>query len=125
MIGHLKLEHVSFSPGDQYNSCSVNNSVIRRLINFCEQARERGAAALISFPSISHARYNIDKQCNDNIAKILALELKPYVISESNQYVFDDALFFDTYYHLNSAGRDQRTDRLIHDLNSARSRGLL
>jgi len=72
----------------------------------------------ISFPAISESGYNNNKKCNDKIAETIKLKFNSITISDNNKYVFDDDLFFNGNYHLDSSGRTIRTDNLIKDLRS-------
>lgn len=87
--------------------------VLAEFIAFC---REKNSIVLAAYPSYLHA----NKQFASDDLKTLAQIREFYdahgapVLGRYDDYEADD--FYDTRYHLNSAGKEKRTARLIHEL---------
>lgn len=81
-----------------------------------ERAREQGFTVAFAWPSLAASAENAVRD------RDLARQLRAHgltVIGEPADYVFPDALFFDTKYHLMAEGRELRTARLIDDARSS------
>ena len=86
---------------------------------FCDFARDRGASVYLSFspvnrsalvdPSREAVLEYFDRCCD-------AFDCQP--ISDPNRYIYDSGWFYDSNFHLNSAGAVLRTRDLAQDLLS-------
>jgi hypothetical protein len=93
---------------------------IELLDRFCEEATQKGAHTLYTFPPFPRSEWvKYAAQLNK-----LERDLKrdaPCVrfLNSAKDGVLDDKYFFDTVYHLGKEGRDIRTRALIEDLLAA------
>jgi hypothetical protein len=122
MVGHLTLQHESFSHGVRNKSndsisSDIDYAQIERINRFSKTMGKAGADTYIVWPVISYTGYNVNKKFNDNLVIILYSQLLPVTLSDNNKYIFNDNLFFNTIDHLDNTGRNLRTDYVINDLH--------
>ena len=109
--GYLAEDPITIHPDVLDEHCV---DVMNRLHRTCEEA---GATLLVTYPPI--ARPAVVSSEEDKLAFSLALQqrLEAPVIGQLSDSVLDPSLFYDTNYHLNTVGSQQRT-YLLFDLLS-------
>lgn len=93
-----------------------DGKTIDDLNDFFEFASKKGARVYFDFPGIPEPHYKKNKDKVDYVYSNLKKQLKFPVMSTPENYVFPVSDFFDTVYHLNKTGRDERTAKFINDL---------
>lgn len=83
------------------------------LNEFAIYAKKNNIRVFFIYPTYPKSEYRINKRSIVRYADDLSSNLKMEIIGQPDDFVFDDALFFDTIYHLNAVGREIRTDKLI------------
>ncbi|MBV6396598.1 MAG: hypothetical protein HFACDABA_02198 [Anaerolineales bacterium] len=118
-VGHLQIEPPDMTaPFDIYLKSNILSNVG---FDFFEQfnldALEKGATVYFEFPASRDANCRLT-----GIEKITRLYWSIQerttipVLTPLNQICLPDAYFFDTPYHLNAAGRQTMTERIIQDM---------
>lgn len=97
-----------------------NDDIVEDLVNFRQQAEDKGASVYISFPGYQEASFANTK---DEIIEIEnKLKQKDFtILGTPERYRMPDSLIFDTPYHLTKEGADLRTQRLIEDIKSSKN----
>ncbi|VBB44609.1 conserved hypothetical protein [uncultured Paludibacter sp.] len=85
---------------------------MKLILDFNKFVKGRGAKLIIIPPAFMHSSYNDYKKIIDKIDHRLKEQNTPFKIKPHN-FVFPDTLFFNTIYHLNRKGVEQRTDSII------------
>jgi hypothetical protein len=125
MIGHLLLptpKRRAAQP-DPWEAVDLDGYVIDSAVMddveaFLETARSRGASVAMSYPPLARAHFDRNRQRITAVDSALAsLGLRAHLRPEA--YAFDDEFFFDTEYHLGTAGRRIRTQQVLAELRSA------
>jgi len=111
---HWGLEPIEFKPLLPIVN-TVNPKVVSMILNFDNEILNKGAKLLISYPSIQQDSYLVIEDKVKLINELLISE-GLNVISNPEDYVFENSLIFDTPYHLNKTGVDLRTELLIRDI---------
>jgi hypothetical protein len=91
----------------------------RELAAFAELARRRGAKFFISWPAIVEASFTPAEPAVERLRAELAALPGVTLLGEPRDHVFDRSLGFDLTYHLNAAGAQWRTERLLRRLREA------
>ena len=86
------------------------------LNEFIKAATEKGAAVYYAFPAYVASEYQLNKSIVDQYEAQFKAQLTCPIINAPNTFVYPDADFFDTAYHLNKNGREKRTDKMIEIL---------
>tara|TARA_Y100001970_G_C14253983_1_gene873778 strand:+ start:1076 stop:1990 length:915 start_codon:yes stop_codon:yes gene_type:complete len=93
----------------------LNYDVFLMLEKFNNTIKDKGAECFISFPALQKSTFiNQEDQIKQVISKLDISNLS--IISNYEEYIFNDSLFYDTPYHLTSEGIKMRTHLLINDL---------
>ena len=94
---------------------SIDAAFAQQVNEYCALAQSKGAAVYFSFSPINRSALMDEARiqayfslCNDTFACP--------VISDPNRYILDSGWFYDSNFHLNSAGAALRTYRLAEDL---------
>ncbi len=86
---------------------------IELINNFHDFAKKKNVKVFYIFPNFPESEYGKNKEV---IAK-LELDLREFleieIINSPSDFVYPDSYFYDTVYHLNKKGRNQRTKKLI------------
>ncbi len=119
MVGHLVLPRPDtvlseFAEYPEELVAEAFHTCAEELLGYAEEA---GATVLFSWPG--RVPLEGDRPRADSIATDLRAHGLP-VIGSPSDYFFSDTLRYDTRYHLNGAGRQQRTMRLLRDVCDAR-----
>ena len=94
----------------------MDPQAIDEIDGFAARMNARGVHVMMSYSPLARSYYDAHtdtmEAVNDRVVEAPNL-VAPSALSD---YVFDDALFFDTVYHLNAEGRRLRTEKLVADL---------
>lgn len=118
-VAHLGLESTidmeNLSILSPFHADDVDG-VIEALNQFHKDVIQRGAQAVLLYPPISTYHYEKQKdRLNDLHGRFLD-EVTVPIPATPGDYSFPSDYFFDTAYHLNAVGREERTRRVISNL---------
>lgn len=112
----MALGYDTTSPID-LRSVTISADFSEQVSAFCETARQRGAQVLLSFSPMNRSALT-DASDDAFLAfyKRMRAAFPSRVISDPRRYVLDSGWFYDSNFHLNSAGAAYRTMLLAEDL---------
>lgn len=96
---------------------TISPDFARQVNEYCRTARERGAQVYLSFSPVN--RSALAGNGESGAAAYFSACLDAFdcpVISDPNRYILDSGWFYDSNFHLNSAGAVARTRLLAEDL---------
>lgn len=97
----------------------LNPRFARKLAAFAELSRRRGARFFVSWPAIVAEAFMPAEPAVERLRGELAALPGLLLLGEPRDHVFDRSLGFDLTYHLNAAGAQWRTERLLLRLREA------
>ncbi|MDH3601983.1 MAG: hypothetical protein OEU26_20420, partial [Candidatus Tectomicrobia bacterium] len=104
---------------DKNGDIIINKKVINILNNFEKFSRSRNIKIFMAPPTLRKSLYANYSPMLDRLFDHISRRCHIPVIAKPKDYVFPDHLLFDTSYHLNAEGREQRTKTLISALQQA------
>lgn len=108
-------------PGEPFPTHVVKGTVdldaVAFLNSFVDFLESKKARAFFLYPCFSSTSFGASQGFIQSLDRTLHDSLLFPILSTPDRYVFSDNLFFNTSYHLNKAGVDLRTGRVIEDLN--------
>ena len=125
MVGHLSqtgVFDVTHWDPTPLPAQRLNGAALSRLERFAARAREAGATVAFVHPALLDMAYERDRAtigAVDTAVRAIAARTGMLVISNVQESLFSLGDIFDTPYHLNAAGRQKRTQRLIRGLQDA------
>ncbi|MGH9550903.1 MAG: hypothetical protein ACRD3W_16095, partial [Terriglobales bacterium] len=123
LIGHLSLP--SYAANWLGPIRKLNPATATALNRFAAFAQSRGATVVLIPPPIARTAYDFNRKTIDASYSTLRDQLHFPVLSEPQHYVFDNSLFFNTMWHLQGPGREERTTLILRDLESDRRVALI
>ncbi|MDR2796926.1 MAG: hypothetical protein LBB80_01115, partial [Treponema sp.] len=105
-IGHLESENQVFASTPALGK--LNQRVLNRFFQFVEACEEQGIRVILSYPSYEEASFAASAELIRTLDQTLREQIP--VISRPETYCFPRDWFYDTVYHLNKEGRQQRTE---------------
>ena len=90
-----------------------NRRTLHDLNEIAETAQEKRAFAYFMFPSYIDRSYVINVAAIDSLARKLSSGMRIPIVGGARTFAFPKEYFFDTRYHLNAAGREMRTQKMI------------
>jgi hypothetical protein len=94
-------------------NAEFNRKAPQVINQFAEQAQTSGAKVYLVFPAVMQSSCSLTQTQFQNIYKFLTTNLKILILSRPEDSCYPDTYFFDTYYHLNRAGRQLRALELV------------
>ncbi len=91
---------------------------IKLMNEFVELAIKNGADVFYCFPAYPKTEYKINYGALVRFEKEMKYNFKGKLIGTVQENLFEENDFYDTIYHLNSNGREKRTQYLIENLKS-------
>ncbi len=98
-------------------AASVSPDFARQVNEYCRTAEARGAQVYLSFSPVNRSALTGDPE--EDAAACFRTWLDAFdcpIISDPNRYILDSGWFYDSNFHLNSAGAALRTALLAEDL---------
>ena len=114
-VGHLGLAPQKFAKGG-LSGIGDHSEIIHALNEFASFAKVRGAKVCFIYPPIAAGSFYAQKSAYEDFQNQMTNKLNTPILSEPEDFVFTDNLFFDTHYHLNREGRQMRTEKLVRHL---------
>ena len=118
VVTHLNMKPISISGKILNENSKYNKETITYLNEFKDFSNKKNAVVYFDFPCIPGGMYTTNK-INYTYEQIKS-KLSFNIIGSPDEYVFPSSYFFDTLYHLNAAGRQIRTEKLINDLRNVK-----
>lgn len=115
MVSYLNLKPILPLREANIQSTEFNESSLCELNEYVKYVNAKQARFIFIFPSILITKYNKEKALIDSVHKRLK-NAKLISISSPHDHAYPEEYFFNTNYHLNSSGRQIRTDKVINDM---------
>lgn len=102
------------------STLSFDEDFVRQVNDFCAEAQQKGASVYWSFSPMNRSAVTDASQLvlEDFFARCNQCFLCP-IISDPTRYILDSGWFYDSNFHLNSAGAVLRTQMLAADILTA------
>ncbi len=115
LVSHLNKagKKIQASKGETFE---IDDEAIDFLNDFYDYATEKGVQVYMTYPSLFSEQYDYIRDDVDNLTNILTKKLNISIISNADDYAFEEDEIFDSAYHLNAKGRELRTENIIKDL---------
>jgi hypothetical protein len=114
IVSHHGLDSLMLrNPGIITNE--INNGFIDNFIKIIDELESIGVQVYISFPPVTERYYQVNKSKIESLKETLT-EKTLLVISNPNDFVYKENLFYDTHYHMTLEGSTKRTIQLNADL---------
>lgn len=119
LLAHLDVEQPGKPfDGDNLREAPINLEALDMIEGFAKRAQERGVSVMISYTPIADTYY---ERYRDELAVLHeAITTRPGLQAPAppSAFVYREALFFDTVYHLRREGREARTKKLIEGIKT-------
>ena len=89
------------------------NERVKVINNFVKNIESKGAKIHLIHPTVARSVYEKNKAELVKFDKLQNSQLTAKYISKIDDFVYPDSLYFDSFYHLNKAGLNIRTKKLI------------
>lgn len=100
-----------------FSKVSITEEFAEQMSVYCKAAENAGATVCISFSPVNRlAVTDLSEEAVEQYFSLINTSLPCPVISNPNRYILDSGWFYDTNFHLNSAGADFRTAMLAEDI---------
>lgn len=86
---------------------------IEKLNQFYAYSKSKHFLVFFLYPPYAHSQFSRNYQIIEEFQTNMKENLKIPILNTPDDFAFNDSLFFNTIYHLNSEGREKRTQRLI------------
>ncbi len=93
----------------------LNLNALEHLKSFEREVNRSGARLLLTFPSVTHEIYQLNKEKIQLIEKSFNT-FDFAVIGVPKMFAYEKELFFDSPYHLNKNGAEKRSNQLSNEL---------
>ena len=86
---------------------------IEGINEFAAYAEKRNVKVFYLFPDYPFSEYAENQKAVTHLQSDLKNNLKIEILNTPADFLFPDSLFYDTIYHLNITGRNERTNKMI------------
>jgi hypothetical protein len=93
---------------EAYSECVT---ILNLFDTFC---RERGATALLSYPSLPRTQFRTSQQEITSLHNKLSKDTHIFILHSPSEMVFSPEYFDDTVYHLGKSGREIRSKKIAN-----------
>jgi hypothetical protein len=90
--------------------------ITRRLLDFSRRMRAKNVRVLFSYPPLAEPYYAKYRSSVDAIHTALVADPEANAPTPPSAFVYPEAWFFDTVYHVTRRGREARTRLLLQDI---------
>lgn len=117
LIGHIGMQWpYQIEEGVDFRSQKTNEEVFTLLKSFRQEMEAKGVQVYLLPAPTPQSYYNRYRTQIQDLYIQVNDRTGLSGVTSPDRYVFSDDLFFDSVYHLNGAGRNVRTRRVIRDL---------
>lgn len=110
----MALGYDSGTPVD-FSAITIHEDFAEQVNHYCQEAGKRGASVYLSFSPVNRTAVVEEAAVSDFFSQCLdAFSCR--IISDPSRYILDSGWFYDSNFHLNTAGAQLRTFRLAEDL---------
>jgi hypothetical protein len=81
-----------------------------------EQARSKGIRIFYLFPAYQKTAFEKNRAAIRQLESDIRKDLKINILNSPESAVYEDSLFFDSEYHLNGKGREQRSEAILKQI---------
>lgn len=97
---------------------TIEEAFAQQVNDFCSQATAKGATVYFSFAPINRSALTDEAEVQGYF-DLCNQTFDCPIISDPNRYILDSGWFYDSNFHLNTAGSNLRTQRLCEDILAA------
>jgi len=120
LVSHLGIKWPwDFEDGVDMSSMTMDATAVPLLAEFGRSLQARGVDVVLSYTSVMRRYFERHKQAIESLHAQVTRSTTLLVPSPPDAFVYDEALFFDTVYHLNAEGRRIRSVRVAQDIGRA------
>ena len=91
-----------------------SDELINAINKFADRLVGRDIKLFFAFPAYSQTEYNKNRVAVDSWISAFNRKLKVTILGNARDFILPDSMFFDTVYHLNKMGRENRTAKIIN-----------
>ncbi len=113
LISHLDKKPFENLTGEIKIQTEDYSKSIDKLNDFLKYVNDHGGQVYFTFPSYARSEFEKNFKAISEFEKQLKENMRIEIISSPEDSAFPDSLFFDSVYHLNSRGREIRTEKMI------------
>lgn len=113
------LMAVGFDPSVRIHldDLTISNAFSGQILSYCDYASKQGASVLLSFSPVNRSCItDLSEDAVESFFQTCNDAFPCPIISDPNRYILDSGWFYDSNFHLNSAGAKLRTALLTQDL---------
>lgn len=110
----LSLGYDTGTPVD-FSAIEISEDFADQVNRYCQEATRKGAHVYLSFSPVNRTAVVDESAAVDFFNQCLDAFSCP-IISDPSRYILDSGWFYDSNFHLNTAGAKLRTFRLAEDL---------
>lgn len=96
----------------------IESRMISLMHDFSLEMSNRDVAVMVSYTPVIREFHDRHQNNLSEVHKLISATPPLVAPRPPSEFVFDEAYFFDTVYHLNAEGRPLRTQKLIQDLKT-------
>ena len=101
------------------DALTISADFAEQVNGYCRRLKAKGVAVYLSFsPMDRGAMVSAEEDTMQEFFDLCNRTFDCPVISDPNRYVLDSGWFYDTNFHLNSAGKEVNTVQLIRDIKA-------
>lgn len=89
---------------------------IKRINQFVNEVKQKKATVYYIYPCLSNTAYKLNTSSIQHFESKLSKELDCKALGKPSDFVYADSFFYNTVYHLNTVGREIRTNQIIEIL---------
>jgi hypothetical protein len=120
-VKHLEQESQPVTPAGPIGK--IDTQYLSSFFQLTDHLIGQGIRIIISYPSYEETSFRNSAAVIHELDAAFRAKQNISVISSPDDYCFPADLFYDTYYHLNTKGREIRTEKLIRDLKGELGEG--
>lgn len=112
LTSHLKLKNFK-TLGSRKIFQYKNWDGIEELNKFYEYSKDNHFSVFFQYTPYAESEYRKNYSVIKKLQNDLNNNLKMEILNKPSDFAYNDSLFFNTIYHLNKYGREERTEKLI------------
>ncbi|HDP67000.1 MAG TPA: hypothetical protein ENN20_00690 [Candidatus Marinimicrobia bacterium] len=109
LIGDQPQEKLKYEHYEIRNLADINHAAVRELNKFYDYVGKRGARVYLAFPPVPLEKYAANRQEIEELETYLEDNLEIPVLYQPVEVLLPAKEFYDTFYHLNTLGREHYT----------------
>lgn len=114
LVGDRPTEKLKYEHYEIRNLTDINPAAVRELNKFYDYAGKRGVRVYLAFPPVPLEKYAANQQEIEGLEAYLEANLEIPVLYRPVEVLLPVKEFYDTFYHLNTVGREHYTHIFLH-----------